>query len=203
MATVVMWSCLSGILDAYWLSHIPWKARCSKEQICYMVLWHLFVILYYRWLYWHQCTNWAHSSCVHMIKMHSIVLYLLQESWSTQMVQFSQRFMCITQCLTMFPQNSSHYSSPTCKFSSIYAFFSVYRDRITSVRLVHNRAPWGMGCQPPFHQCCILCITTTPESQISPRQYHNFYSQLRVTSVAALDFTCSKKVFFFFFLCDW
>jgi hypothetical protein len=27
----------------------------------------------------------------------------------------------------VFPQKSSRYSSPTCKFFSIYAFFSVYR----------------------------------------------------------------------------
>jgi hypothetical protein len=115
----------------------------------------------------------AHSFCVLMIKMHSIVLYLLQESWSTQMVQFSQRFMCITQCLTMFPLNSSHYSSPLCKFSSIYAFYQL-RDRITSVGLVHNRAPRGMGCQSAFHQCCILCIITTPESQRSPDSIKHF-----------------------------
>ena len=105
------------------------KASCSMEQLCYMILWHLLVILFYRWLYWHQCTNWAHSFCVHTIKMHSIALYLLQASWSTQMVQFSQRFMCITQCLTMFPLNSSHYSSLTCKFSSVYTIFQCRDER--------------------------------------------------------------------------
>ena len=81
--------------------------------------------------------------------------------------------------------------------------FSQFRDRITSVGLVHNRAPWGIGCQSPFHQLCVLCITTTPESQISPRQYHNFYSQFGVTSVTTLDFTCSKKVQFCVCVCVW
>jgi len=86
MATVVMLTYLSTMIDAHWLSCLQWKL----DAVCYMILWHLFVILFYRLLYWHQFTNWAHSSCIHMIKMHSIVLYLLQESWSTQMVQFSQ-----------------------------------------------------------------------------------------------------------------
>jgi hypothetical protein len=107
------------------------------------------------------------------------------------MVQFSQRFMCITQCLTMFPLNLSHYSSPMCKFSSIYAFYQL-KDRITSVGLVYNRAPRGMGYQSAFHQCCILCITTTPDS-IKP--FILSWGDI----VAPFGFNCSEKVYLFFF----
>ena len=193
MATVVIWTCLSVMLDAHWLTCLPWKAKCSKEQLCYTNLWHLFVILFYRWLYWHQCTNWAHSSCVHTIKMHSIVLLspagILKYSDGAVLSKvhvYTSVWLCSPW--TRYIIHLQHVSSLP------YTLFSQFRDRITSVGFVHNRAPWGMGCQSPFHQFCILCITTIPKSQISLRQYHNFYSQLGVTSVAVLDYTCCKKV---------
>jgi hypothetical protein len=239
MATMVMWMCLSIMFYVHCLSCLPCKSYMHYRTVILLDS-VTSVSLFYRWSYWHQCTNWAHSFCVHMTKMHSIVSYLLQESWSTQMVQFSQKFMCTTQCLTMFPLNSSHYSSPICKFSSIYTI-SQCRDRITgvgpyhiilwfngspedegslllkccvlcflisvtmekvlihisdvsSIELVHNTATAGTSFQLTFHQSCILCITTTRESQTFSTQYHNFYSQLGVTSVPALGFACSKKV---------
>ena len=72
--------------------------------------------------------------------------------------------------------------------------FSQFRDRITSVGLVHNRAPWGIGCQSPFHQ--LFYVSPPPQSpRYPPDSITTFILSLgwhllqHLTSLAARKFS--------------